>query len=51
MPIYVGAVYRYTQLADHTVVPLVPYAKLGLAYDLWWNTKGNGDISIFALKR
>jgi hypothetical protein len=45
VPIYVGAVYRYTQIADHTVVPLVPYAKLGFAYDLWWNTKGNGNVS------
>ncbi len=45
VPLYVGAVYRYTQLADRTVIPLVPYAKLGLAYDLWWITKGNGEVS------
>jgi hypothetical protein len=45
VPLYAGAVYRFTQLADQTVIPLVPYAKLGLAYDIWWTTKGNGDIS------
>jgi len=45
VPLFVGAVYRYTQLADQTVVPIVPYAKLGLAYDLWWITKGNGGVS------
>ena len=45
VPLYLGAVYRFTDLADRTVIPLVPYAKLGLAYDLWWVTKGNGGVS------
>jgi hypothetical protein len=33
------------ELADRTVVPLVPYAKLGLSYYVWQITKGNGDVS------
>jgi hypothetical protein len=26
-------------------VPIVPYAKVGLAYYLWWIRDGNGDVS------
>ena len=40
-------VYRYTGLADRTVVPLVPYAKIGLSYYIWHITKDNGDTSSF----
>ena len=25
--------------------PLVPYAKFGLAYGIWWITKGDGSVS------
>jgi hypothetical protein len=28
-------------LADNTPIPLVPYAKLGLGYALWWSTDGD----------
>jgi hypothetical protein len=45
IPTALSAVYRFTALADNTVVPIVPYAKLGLAYYLWWFTKGGGDLS------
>jgi MYXO-CTERM domain-containing protein len=39
------AVYRFTHLADRTPVPIVPYAKLGLSYYVWWITKGDGSTS------
>ena len=45
VPMALSAVYRFTYLADNTVVPLVPYAKLGLAYYIWWFTKGGGDLA------
>jgi hypothetical protein len=39
------AVYRFTELADRTPVPLVPYGKLGLSYYIWWVTRGDGSVS------
>jgi hypothetical protein len=45
VPTALMAVYRFTYLADNTVVPIVPYAKLGLAYYIWWFTKGGGDLA------
>jgi MYXO-CTERM domain-containing protein len=45
MPTSLSAVYRFTMIADRTVVPLVPYAKLGLAYYIWWSTRGDGSTS------
>ncbi len=45
LPLSLSIVYRMTALADRTYVPLVPYAKVGLAYYLWQITKGNGDLS------
>jgi hypothetical protein len=46
MPLSLGAVYRFTTLADRTMVPIVPYAKLGLEYGLWWISKTNGIASV-----
>ncbi len=45
LPVFVGVAYRFTMIADETVIPVVPYAKLGVSYYLWWITKGNGDLS------
>ena len=45
IPTALTAVYRFTDLADRTYVPLVPYVKLGLAYYIWWITKGDGDVT------
>jgi hypothetical protein len=45
LPLSLSVVYRMTELADRTVIPLVPYAKLGLSYYIWQITKGNGDLS------
>jgi hypothetical protein len=45
LPLSLGVVYRFTGIADRTYVPIVPYAKLGLSYYIWWITKGDGSIS------
>jgi hypothetical protein len=42
MPMYVVGVLRADVIARETVVPLVPYAKLGLGYALWWTGDGDG---------
>jgi len=47
VPITLLVGYRFELLADRFKVPLVPYARAGLAYGFWWATKGGrGDISI-----
>ena len=45
VPTSLSAVYRMTALADRTPVPLVPFAKAGVSYYLWWIDKGNGDTA------
>lgn len=42
MPMYVVGVLRVDVLARETVIPLVPYAKVGLGYALWWSGDGDG---------
>ncbi len=42
MPMYLVGVVRVDVLARETFVPLVPYAKLGLGYALWWSSDGEG---------
>ncbi len=37
--------YRFELLADRFRVPLVPYAKAGLSYGLWWTRDGRGNIA------
>jgi len=44
MPLLLGAVLRVDALADNTPVPLVPYAKAGLAGAIWWSRDG-GEIA------
>jgi hypothetical protein len=39
---YAVAVFRVDVLARETLVPLVPYAKGGLGYALWWASDGDG---------
>jgi hypothetical protein len=41
LPFYGLAVVRIDALADRTVVPLQPYAKLGIGYALWWSSDGD----------
>ena len=45
LPLTLTVAYRFDWLADHTLVPLVPYVRGGLAYSIWWTTNGRGDIS------
>jgi hypothetical protein len=42
MPMFVVGVLRVDVLARDTVIPLVPYAKVGLGYALWWAGDGDG---------
>lgn len=42
MPMYLVGVLRVDVLARETVVPLVPYAKAGFGYALWWSSDGDG---------
>jgi hypothetical protein len=48
IPVSLVAVYRFTMLADQTLVPLVPYAKAGFSYYIWRITKDNGDLASVA---
>ncbi|MFH0901288.1 MAG: MXAN_2562 family outer membrane beta-barrel protein, partial [Pseudomonadota bacterium] len=45
LPLAASLVYRFTWIADETVLPLVPYVKAGLDYGIWWATKGDGSLS------
>jgi hypothetical protein len=40
MPMYVVAVARVDVLARDFKIPLVPYAKFGVGYGLWWSSDG-----------
>lgn len=45
MPMYAVGVLRVDVLARETVIPLVPYAKAGFGYALWWAGDGDGTAS------
>jgi hypothetical protein len=45
MPMSLGAVYRFTFFDDQWHVPVVPYARAGLSYYLWWITAPDGSVS------
>ncbi|MEO6600685.1 MAG: MXAN_2562 family outer membrane beta-barrel protein [Polyangiaceae bacterium] len=40
MPFYLVAVFRADVLARDYSIPIVPYAKLGMGYALWWASDG-----------
>jgi len=42
IPLALTASYRFTYLDDEHGIPVVPYVRAGLAYDIWW-LKTNGD--------
>jgi hypothetical protein len=42
MPMYLVGVLRADVFAKEFSIPLVPYAKLGLGYALWWTGDGSG---------
>lgn len=45
IPTALSAIYRFTWLDDEYGVPVVPYARAGLAYYIWWITVANGDFA------
>jgi hypothetical protein len=45
VPLGLKLVYRFDVLQNNYNIPLTPYAKGGLVYNLWWITDGNGDIA------
>ncbi|RJO67339.1 MAG: hypothetical protein C4523_09850 [Myxococcales bacterium] len=47
IPLKLSAVYRYVDTWEKYGVPLVPYAKLGLDYYIWWILNQNGDVASY----
>jgi len=47
VPLTVDAVYRFDWMAERWNFPLVPYAKVGLAYSLWWVEDGVDETSVY----
>jgi hypothetical protein len=45
IPTSIGAVYRFTKLDDDFGIPVIPYAKAGLSYYLWWFSDPAGNTS------
>lgn len=45
VPFAVTASYRADQLDDMYGIPIVPFARLGLAYYVWWIKAPSGDIA------
>jgi hypothetical protein len=45
IPLAVSAVYRFTYLDDEYAIPIVPYARAGLAYYIWWIKAPSGDFA------
>lgn len=46
VPMALLAVYRFELLADFYRVPLVPYAKAGVAYSFWWMRDGTKKVAV-----
>ena len=44
-PLTLSAVYRFTYLDDEFGIPVVPYARAGLGYYVWWIVAPNGDFA------
>jgi hypothetical protein len=45
IPMALTAGYRFTYLDDELGIPLVPYVRGGLAYDMWWVKAPNGHTA------
>ncbi len=46
MPMHLVASLRFDWIADHTVFPFVPYAKVGMGYALWWSNIGDSATRV-----
>jgi len=49
LPAGLKLVYRFDWLQTKYHVPLVPYGKGGLIYNLWWITDGDGSVATWNL--
>lgn len=47
IPMKLSAVYRFSAAWDKWGVPLVPFAKLGINYHIWWILEQGGDIASY----
>lgn len=45
LPIAATATYRFTRLDDEYGVPIIPYARGGLSYYIWWLDAPNGSTA------
>lgn len=45
VPMALTATYRFTWLDDEYGIPVVPYARGGLAYYLWWINTADGSLA------
>lgn len=45
LPLDMTLFYRFDWLADQMWFPLVPYARGGLTYNVWWVTNGVGNLA------
>lgn len=46
MPMHLSVVIRFDELFRRTQIPIVPYAKIGFGYGLWWCTAGSNDCKV-----
>jgi hypothetical protein len=45
IPLVASAVYRFSYLDDEYGIPVVPYARAGLGYYVWWVTAPDGNFA------
>ncbi len=50
IPLTLDAVYRFDILAERYEFPIVPYARVGAVYGLWWMLDGVNNISTYTTK-
>lgn len=50
LPMFLVGVLRLDIIADRTVIPLAPYAKLGAGYALWWSSDGDRGATAGTVK-
>jgi hypothetical protein len=45
IPLVASAIYRFSYLDDEYAIPVVPYARAGLGYYIWWIDAPSGDFA------
>ena len=50
IPLTLDATYRFDVLAERYEFPVVPYARIGAVYGLWWMLDGVENISVYTNK-